>query len=66
MRVAIEIEAYGETMADLIRNATEQWQAFIDDDSAELPHDTEISVERHAEHEYKGVAYVRRKIESND
>lgn len=66
MRIAVEIEAYGETMADIIQDATEQWQSFIADESATLPHDTEIAVERHSEHEYKAVVYVRRKVENND
>ena len=66
MRVTIELEVFGPTMDDIVADATKQWQEFINDHSAVLPHDTEISVERHAGMEYKGVVYVRRKIENND
>lgn len=65
MRVSVELEAYGNTMTELMSDANKQWQEFLGDDDASLPHDTEISVERHAEHEYKGTIYARLKVETN-
>lgn len=66
MRVAIELEAYGATMDSIVADATKQWREFIKDPEASLPHDTEISVQQHATHEYKGVVFARVRIESND
>jgi hypothetical protein len=65
MRIAVELEAFGETMSDVIADATKQWKEFIEDSDAVLPHDTEISVQRHAADGYRGAVFARVKVETN-
>lgn len=66
MRIAVELEAYGSTMDDIVADANKQWQAFTKNPEARLPHDTEISVQRHSSQDYRGTIFARVKVESND
>jgi hypothetical protein len=66
MRIAVELEAYGATMSAIVADATRHWRDFTGNPEATLPHDTEISVQQHATHEYKGIVFARVRIETND
>jgi hypothetical protein len=66
MRIAVELEAFGETMSDVIADATKQWQLFMKDTEAVLPHDTEVSVQPHTADSYRGTVFARVRVETND
>jgi len=66
MRTALEIEAHGATMNAIVADAPKHCQHCTGNPKAVLPHDTEISVQQHATHEYKGTVFARVRIETND
>lgn len=66
MRVSVELEVFGSTLAELVQNATDEWREFVESDEATLPHDTEIHVEPSASNDYKATVYARVKVENDE
>ena len=66
MRVSIELEVFGSTLAEIVQNANDEWKEFVESDEAVLPNDTEIHVESSVSNDYKATVYARVKVENEE
>jgi phage tail protein X len=63
MRHSIAYKVYGSTISEIIDKAQEEWKVFVADESAELPHDTEINISPDQASDYVGEVFVRFKAD---
>jgi len=65
MRVTVELEVFGMTIAELANQADRAWAELTDDATAVLPSDAEFRIAQHGTgDEYRAVVFIRSKIES--
>lgn len=62
MRVSIQFEVLGDSIDEVVENATSEWQKISGDDS-QLPHDAEITIEKQPRGECKASVFIRTKVE---
>lgn len=44
MRSTVQFTVTGKNVKEIVSNATTRWKKYINDDSADLPYDTELQV----------------------
>lgn len=63
MRTLVKFQVIGDTLHEVVGNATESWREFVGDKTAELPNNTEITVEQSSSDKYVATVFVQAKVE---
>lgn len=63
MRNSVTFKVYGSTIREIVEKAHAEWKTIVDDETAELPHDTEISISPDQASDYVGEVFVRFKVD---